>query len=140
VTPAFTRHGCSVTVGHKLARVVGRKPAGATAGQWSAAGGAVVDFLVDGPDGRAGAVNDLGAQVRVEERRTACGIEPDRLAEDLAVAAVGERLKLRHTTAPALVARDTLDREYDRLRGRRAELVDPFALDAWDDQVHPAVR
>jgi hypothetical protein len=129
------------------------------------------------PDGRDGAVNDLGALARVEavdayvarrlvdpilrglhvrwaqgpaegwgwaevrpgaflvERVTlspyhlSCGVDPARLAEDLAVLAVGERLRTLDADAPSLVSRDDLLTDLRRLRDRRGELADGFAYD-----------
>ncbi|WBB51438.1 DUF2726 domain-containing protein [Verrucosispora sp. WMMA2044] len=129
------------------------------------------------PDGRDGAVNDLGALARVEavqayvarrladpilrglhvhwtrgpaegwswaevrpgellvERVTAqayglsCGVEPPRLAEDLAVLAVGERLRTIEVGAPPLLPREDLLADIRRLRDRRDELVGDFAYD-----------
>jgi hypothetical protein len=257
----FTRGGSTVRTGLRLAQAVARKPAGVTGGQWNAAAGAPVDFLVDDgaapfvvqigppadpgtpaartdrltnavcdaaglgllrigsstlrpeahgrriveyvvdarawagstiaggpdlayrdilgrlPDGRTGYVNDLGAvaraaaveafadrqladpiirtlrvrwtsgpaegwawlevspgahlfeRVRVQERRLSAGIDPQRLAEDLAAAAIGERWKMRHTDAPALVDRAHLAAALDGLRARRADLDGGFAFD-----------
>ncbi|MFY1576029.1 DUF2726 domain-containing protein [Verrucosispora sp. WMMD703] len=129
------------------------------------------------PDGREGAVNDLGALARVEavqgyvarrltdpilrglhvcwargpaegwswaevrpgevlvERVTvqahglSCGIEPARLAEDLAVLAVGERLRTIESDAPTLVPLADLLADIRQLRDRRDELVGDFAYD-----------
>ncbi|MBQ1024617.1 DUF2726 domain-containing protein [Micromonospora sp. C95] len=129
------------------------------------------------PDGRDGAVNDLGALARVEvvqayvarrladpilrglhvhwtrgpaegwswaevrpgevlvERVTAqahgfsCGVEPARFAEDLAVLAVGERLRTIEASAPSLVPREDLVADIRRLRDRSDELVGDFAYD-----------
>ncbi len=129
------------------------------------------------PDGRTGAVNDLGALARAEaveayvarrladpilrglhvrwadgaaegwnwvevrpgeclvERvslqpyRLSCGIDPARLAEDLAALAVGDRLRTLESDAPTLTRRGDLVDEIRRLRDRRHELVDGFAYD-----------
>jgi hypothetical protein len=129
------------------------------------------------PDGRTGAVNDLGALARVEaveayvsrrladpilrglhvrwadgpvegwswvevrpgeflvERvilrthRFSCGVDPARLAEDLAVLAVGERLRTLEIETPAVVDRTDLLDDIRRLGQRRDELVDGFAYD-----------
>ncbi|WP_239095708.1 DUF2726 domain-containing protein [Micromonospora lutea] len=129
------------------------------------------------PDGREGAVNDLGALARAEaveayvvrrltdpilrglhvrwargpvegwswaevrpggvllERVTvqafdvSCGVEPARFAEDLAVLAVGERLRTIEAGAPSLMSREDLLADIRRLRDRRVELVGDFAYD-----------
>ncbi|MFF5216924.1 hypothetical protein [Micromonospora sp. NPDC000442] len=129
------------------------------------------------PDGREGAVNDLGALARAEaveayvarrltdpilrglhvrwtqgpaegwswaevrpgevlvERVTvqayglSCGVEPARLAEDLAVLAIGERLRTIESGAPPLVPLGNLLAGIRRLRDRRDELVGDFAYD-----------
>ncbi|GIJ31434.1 DUF2726 domain-containing protein [Micromonospora sediminimaris] len=129
------------------------------------------------PDGREGAVNDLGALARAEavqgyvarrltdpilrglhvcwargpaegwswaevrpgevlvERvtvqayRLSCGVEPARLAEDLAVLAVGERLRTIESDAPTLVPLADLLADIRQLRDRRDELVGDFAYD-----------
>ncbi len=41
-------------------------------------------------------------RTRVWQHRFSCGVDPGRLAEDLAVAAIGERLKLLSTAEPEL--------------------------------------
>jgi hypothetical protein len=257
----FTRGAGVVRVGLRLAQAVSRKPAGVTGGQWNAASGAVLDFLVeDGgppfavrlgppaepgtpaaraerlaatvcdaaglgvlrigstalranahgrriveyvldarawagstiaggpdlayrdilgrlPDGRTGYVNDLGAvaraaavvafaerqladpivrtlrvvwaggpaegwawlevepgayvfeRVRVEAHGVTAGIDLERLAEDLAVAAIGERWKMRHTDPVVLVDRGHLAAAVDGLRSRRDDLDGGFAFD-----------
>ncbi|MDG4797279.1 DUF2726 domain-containing protein [Micromonospora sp. WMMD1082] len=129
------------------------------------------------PDGRDGAVNDLGALARTEaieayvarrladpilrglhvrwaqgpvegwswvevrpgsflmERvtlrpyRLSCGVDPARLAEDLAVLAVGERLRTGEADVSSLMSRADLRADIRRLQGRRDELVDGFAYD-----------
>ncbi|WP_341716079.1 DUF2726 domain-containing protein [Micromonospora sp. FIMYZ51] len=129
------------------------------------------------PDGRTGAVNDLGALARTEaveayvarrladpilrglhvrwldgpaegwswvevrpgeclvERvsvhthRLACGIEADRLAEDLAALAVGDRIRRSDLGGSPLVGREELRDDIRRLRDRRDELADGFAYD-----------
>ncbi|MGW0505898.1 hypothetical protein [Micromonospora sp. NPDC003241] len=129
------------------------------------------------PDGRTGAVNDLGALARAEaveayvarrladpilrglhvrwadgpvegwswvevrpgeflvERvvlrtyRFSCGVDPARLAEDLAALAVGERLRTLDTETPDVVGRADLLDDIRRLGQRRDELVDGFAYD-----------
>ena len=257
----FARAGSAVRAGLRLGQAVPRKPAGVTGGQWNAAAGAHLDFLVDDgaapfavqigpptgsgtpaarvdrltnavcdaagfgvlrigsttlraeahgrriveyvvdarawagstigggpdlpyrdilgrlPDGRTGYVNDLGAvaraaaveafaerqladpiirtlrvrwtagpaegwawlevepgahvfeRVRVEERRMSAGVDPVRLAEDLATAAIGERWKMRHSEPLAPVDRAHLATALDGLRARRDDLDGGFAFD-----------
>ncbi|MEV2239715.1 hypothetical protein [Micromonospora sp. NPDC049891] len=129
------------------------------------------------PDGREGAVNDLGALARAEaveayvarrltdpilrglhvrwtrgpaegwswaevrpgevlvERVSvhayglSCGVEPARFAEDLAVLAIGERLRTIESDVPALLPRGNLLADIRRLRDRRDELIGDFAYD-----------
>ncbi|MER7459547.1 hypothetical protein [Micromonospora sp. NPDC126480] len=129
------------------------------------------------PDGRTGAVNDLGAltrtaaveayvsrrladpivrglhvqwsggpaegwswvairpdallveRVTVTEHRFASGVDPARLAEDLATLAVGERLRAQDDGTPALTAPDQLRAEIRGLAARRDELAGGFAFD-----------
>ena len=76
---------------------------------------------------RDGAV--IFERVRIWQHRFSCGVEPGQLAEDLATAAVGERLRTRHTAEPVLRDRAHLGRELDELRRRRDELENPFAFD-----------
>ncbi|WFE99435.1 DUF2726 domain-containing protein [Micromonospora sp. WMMD964] len=133
------------------------------------------DILGRLPDGRTGAVNDLGAltraavvdayvagrvadpivrglhvrwadgsaqgwswvqvrpdaclveRVSVTEHRFSCGIDPARLAEDLATVAVGERL--RENAFSDLVPRAELTAQIVALSRRRDELVGGFAFD-----------
>lgn len=257
----FRRGTGVVRVGLRLAQALSRKPAGVTGGQWNAASGATLDFLVDDgdrpfavrfgpatepgtpaarterlaaavcaaaglgvlrvasstlraeahgrriveyvldarawagstiaggpdlayrdilgrlPDGRTGYVNDLGAvaraaaveafadrqladpivrtlrvvwaggpaegwawlevepgryvfeRVRVEAQGVATGIEVERLAEDLAVAAIGERWKMRHTDPLVLADRSHLAAALAGLRSRRDDLDGGFAFD-----------
>ncbi|MFG1866497.1 DUF2726 domain-containing protein [Micromonospora arborensis] len=133
------------------------------------------DILGRLPDGRTGAVNDLGAltraavveayvagrvadpivrglhvqwadgpaqgwswvqvrpdaclveRVSVTEHRFSCGIDPARLAEDLATVAVGERLRTDALTD--LLPRTELTAQIVALSQRRHELVGGFAFD-----------
>jgi hypothetical protein len=55
-----------------------------------------------------------------------CGVDPGRLAEDLAAAAIGERLKTLVTEAPTVRSRAELAAELDALRARRDDLDDAF--------------
>ncbi|MEV6691948.1 hypothetical protein AB0M35_10830 [Micromonospora sp. NPDC051196] len=129
------------------------------------------------PDGRTGAVNDLGAlaradaveayvarrladpilrglhvrwtagpaegwawvevrpgeclveRVSLEAHRLSYGIDPARFAEDLAVLAVGDRLRRLDTGIPVLVDRAELIDDIRQLRERRDELAEHFAYD-----------
>lgn len=71
----------------------------------------------------------LVERVRVGQQRFSCGVDPARLAEDLATVAVGERLRDLDTGPPALVDREQVRREIRALAARRDELVDGFAFD-----------
>ncbi|MEO3930212.1 DUF2726 domain-containing protein [Micromonosporaceae bacterium B7E4] len=71
----------------------------------------------------------LFERVRIWQRRISCGIEPGRLAEDLATMAVGERLRLRETVELPLIGPERLAGELDGLRRRRAELLNPYAFE-----------
>ncbi|SNS64363.1 hypothetical protein SAMN05421812_101238 [Asanoa hainanensis] len=65
-------------------------------------------------------------RVQLEEHRTTCGVPADRLAEDLAGAAIGQRLKLRHSAQPDLVDLATIEARLRELSARRDDLVDGF--------------
>ncbi|MEV4622236.1 hypothetical protein AB0J74_26430 [Asanoa sp. NPDC049573] len=65
-------------------------------------------------------------RVRLAEHRTTCGVPADRLAEDLAGAAIGQRLKLRDSAEPDLVDHAHIEAGLRDLSARRAELVDGF--------------
>ncbi|MEV0728352.1 hypothetical protein [Polymorphospora sp. NPDC050346] len=67
-------------------------------------------------------------RVRVWQHGFSCGVDPGRFAADLAVMAVGERLKNLSTVEPELVARSALARELDGLHRRHADLAEPFAF------------
>jgi hypothetical protein len=247
-TPTNLRGGRRVHTGRRLGQVIGRKPAGITAGQWNTASTVVLDYLITDadtdhtefavlftdtaanprvermttavcdavglpllritsgtltaadhgtqilhyildarafggdyrdivgrlPDGRTGYVNDLssvaratavdayaarqlfdpiirGIRVRwtggpaegwawlqlreggyvfervlLAEHRTTCGVPADRLAEDLAGAAIGQRLKLRHSAEPDLVDLAHIEARLRELSARRTELADGF--------------
>jgi|GEM_PF-1465834 hypothetical protein len=71
----------------------------------------------------------LFERVRIRQYRFTCGIEPARLAEDLATMAVGERLRLRELVALPLRDRGELADELEALRRRRDELANPYAFD-----------
>ncbi|WP_203856487.1 DUF2726 domain-containing protein [Plantactinospora mayteni] len=71
----------------------------------------------------------LFERVRIWQHRFSCGVEPGRLAEDLATMAVGERLRLRESVELPLTGRDRLAGELDGVRGRRDELLNPYAFE-----------
>ncbi|WBB69006.1 DUF2726 domain-containing protein [Micromonospora sp. WMMD812] len=71
----------------------------------------------------------LVERVSVWEHRFSCGIDPARLAEDLAAVAVGERLRDPEAVEPELVPRDALRAEIVELSARRDDLVGGFAFD-----------
>jgi hypothetical protein len=68
-------------------------------------------------------------RVRVWQYRFECGVEPARLAEDLAAAAIGERLKALDATPLPLRGKDDIAREFDGLRLRRQEMRGEFRYD-----------
>ncbi|MEV0393807.1 hypothetical protein [Polymorphospora rubra] len=67
-------------------------------------------------------------RVRVWQHDFSCGVDPARFAADLAVLAVGERLKQLPTVEPELSARSDLARELAALHRRSADLAEPFAF------------
>jgi hypothetical protein len=67
----------------------------------------------------------LFERVVLHPRRTSCGVDPERFAEDLAALAVGERLRALADGATALDPRPRLAADLDALRRRRADLVEP---------------
>ncbi|RLP96550.1 DUF2726 domain-containing protein [Micromonospora sp. CV4] len=71
----------------------------------------------------------LVERVSVTEHRFSCGIDPARLAEDLATVAVGERLRVTEPVDPELLPRAELTAEIVALSRRRNELVGGFAFD-----------
>ncbi|WBB80879.1 hypothetical protein O7606_05700 [Micromonospora sp. WMMD882] len=71
----------------------------------------------------------LVERVRVWEHRFTCGVDATRLAEDLAAAAIGHRLRALDAGAPVTVPRGELGRDVARLRARRDEMARPFDLD-----------
>ncbi|SCL24321.1 hypothetical protein GA0074692_1745 [Micromonospora pallida] len=71
----------------------------------------------------------LVERVLLEEHRFACGVDATRLAGDLAVAAIGERLRRFDAGEPDLVARGDLGRDFERLRARRDEMAHGFEFD-----------
>jgi hypothetical protein len=68
-------------------------------------------------------------RVRLWPHRFSCGVEAGQFAEDLAAAAVGERMKFSDTVEPVLHSKDRLARALRELRLRRDELAEPFAFD-----------
>ncbi|KKK05924.1 hypothetical protein [Micromonospora sp. HK10] len=71
----------------------------------------------------------LVERVRLDVGRFSCGIDPGRLAEDLAALAVGERLRDLAAGEPPLVARDEVRRQIRALAARRDEADGGFAFD-----------
>ena len=71
----------------------------------------------------------LVERVRLWEHRFSCGVDPARLAEDLAAMAVGERLRALGAAAPDLVDRDRLRSDIRLLAARRDELGQGFGFD-----------
>lgn len=68
-------------------------------------------------------------RTRIWQPRFACGVDPARLAEDLATMAIGERLKALESTPPSLRRKEDIAREFDRLRLRRDDMSDEFRYD-----------
>lgn len=71
----------------------------------------------------------LVERVRLDVGRFSCGIDPGRLAEDLAALAVGERLRDLAAGVPPLVARDELRHRIRGLAARRDDFDGGFAFD-----------
>jgi hypothetical protein len=71
----------------------------------------------------------LFERIRIWQHRFSCGINPGQLAEDLAAAAIGERLKMLDSQEPVLVERDRLAHDFDLLRLRRDEMENAYAID-----------
>jgi hypothetical protein len=71
----------------------------------------------------------LFERIRIWQHRFSCGIDPGQLAEDLAAAAIGERLKMLDSQEPALVERERLAHDFDLLRLRRDEMENAYAID-----------
>ncbi|MEU4569218.1 hypothetical protein [Micromonospora sp. NPDC023956] len=71
----------------------------------------------------------LVERVLLWEHRFSCGVDAARLAGDLAVAAIGARLRQDDAGEPDLVLRSDLGRDVDRLRSRRDELANGFDFD-----------
>jgi hypothetical protein len=65
---------------------------------------------------------------RVRAYRFYCGVPSGELAEDLAGAAIGEKLKRIHPKMP-LYSRATLERKFESLQARRSELEGPLLFD-----------
>lgn len=70
----------------------------------------------------------LFERVRLWQHGFSCGVDPGRLAEDLAAAAIGERLKHLDAGEPTLVPRDRLARDLRELHARRDELHSAFTF------------
>ncbi|MEV4659493.1 DUF2726 domain-containing protein [Micromonospora sp. NPDC049301] len=71
----------------------------------------------------------LVERVSVAEHRFSCGIDPARLAEDLATVAVGERLRGTEPVDPDLLPRTELTAQIVALSRLRHEMVGGFAFD-----------
>ncbi|SBT39849.1 DUF2726 domain-containing protein [Micromonospora auratinigra] len=71
----------------------------------------------------------LVERVQLFAQRVSCGVDPGRLAEDLAAVAVGERLRELDVTEPPLVDRAELVAGIRALAARRAEFEGGFAFD-----------
>ncbi|MDG4770278.1 DUF2726 domain-containing protein [Solwaraspora sp. WMMD792] len=71
----------------------------------------------------------LFERVRLWPHRLHCGIAPGRFAEDLAAAAIGERLTTLEIGEPQLRKRHELAGELRALLSRRAEMSGEFAFD-----------
>jgi hypothetical protein len=73
------------------------------------------------PEGR-----HLLERVRITTHGFTCGVDPARLAEDLAALAIGERLKRLDIAPPVWLTRDDLFRAYDHFQIRHPHLNSPF--------------
>ncbi|MEH1101650.1 hypothetical protein [Micromonospora sp. CPCC 205561] len=69
----------------------------------------------------------LVERVTVHEERFSAGVDPGRLAEDLAALALGERLRALEATGPELTPHDELLADIRRLESRRDEMTGGFA-------------
>jgi len=63
------------------------------------------------------------------QQQFSCGVDPGRLAEDLAAAAIGEHLNALDRIEPTLHGKERLGRDLDDLRLRRDETVNGFEFD-----------
>lgn len=70
----------------------------------------------------------LVERVTVHEQRISAGVDPGRLAEDLAAVAIGERMRAPDTAEPVLTPHDELLAEIRRLESRRGEMTGGFAF------------
>jgi very-short-patch-repair endonuclease len=68
-------------------------------------------------------------RVQVREYRFYCGIGAGDLAQDLAAAAVGEKLRLLGSDEPILSRWSEIKRAFERVKERRVELDDHFLID-----------
>jgi hypothetical protein len=68
-------------------------------------------------------------RTRIWQQNFSCGVDPARLAEDLAVAAIGERLKALDTVEPPLRGKKLLGSDFDELRLRRDDMESRFEYD-----------
>jgi hypothetical protein len=68
-------------------------------------------------------------RARLWQHRFSCGVDPGRLAEDLATAAIGQWLKTLGTAEPVLRDRADIKHAFEELRLRREEMENGFAFD-----------
>jgi hypothetical protein len=68
-------------------------------------------------------------RIQVRAYRFYCGIGSGDLAQDLAAAAVGEKLKLLNTEEPVLCRREDLQRAFAKVQQRQDEINMPYLLD-----------
>jgi hypothetical protein len=71
----------------------------------------------------------LFERTRIWQHRFSCGVDPGLLAEDLAAAAIGERLKTLDTVELRPVEKEHLGRDFDELGLRRDEMESGFEYD-----------
>ncbi|RLK26018.1 hypothetical protein DER29_4036 [Micromonospora sp. M71_S20] len=70
----------------------------------------------------------LVERVTVHAQRVSAGVDPGRLAEDLAAVAVGERLRAPDAAGPVLTPWDELLAEIRRLESRHGDMTGGFAF------------
>ncbi|GAB2964345.1 hypothetical protein GCM10027280_61520 [Micromonospora polyrhachis] len=68
-------------------------------------------------------------RTRVAPYRFSCGVDPGRLAEDLAALAIGEQLKVLVSTEPPLRTRRQLEHELVELLRRHDEMAGDYLFD-----------
>ena len=67
-------------------------------------------------------------RVRLWQHGFSCGVDPGKLAEDLAAAAIGEQLKQQATVEPPLHPREHLADTLTNLQSRQTDLATDFAF------------